>query len=271
MKLTVPLVAFTSLLSSFSACAVNNDSYQHQFGVGTSASTDDVDDGFLSANYRYYFTAVDQQTVPYQLSSFLAQSSNVGGNYLTFDDYSRFVIDGRYVDDSKWFVGGAVEAIDNSHSDDNFYTVQGGYFLNSTTSIYGEYTYGNNSHSNSELDLNNFSLIAKTFLPLEHTQGVHFSARLEHARSSYESERDGLNYDFNNSSNSILLNSDCYFTQAWSVGARYFRRSDRDLFSVDTAYTWRVTDSFSVYSRIQKYIEPNEDGLVIDLNLIWRL
>ncbi|WP_394132943.1 hypothetical protein [Shewanella maritima] len=85
------LTAATAIsFMAFSAQANNtlatvNNSFHHDTSASYIIDTDNSDNAYLFASYRYYFDAVSTDSGPWALNAFLAQSSNFGFNYLKSD------------------------------------------------------------------------------------------------------------------------------------------------------------------------------------------
>ncbi|WP_153914749.1 putative porin [Shewanella sp. TC10] len=113
--------------SAFSAQASDtqtskNDSFHHDTSASYITDTDNSDNASVFAGYRYYLNAVDTDKGPLALNTFLAQSSNIGVNYIKSDlsETTNYQIDGTYVFASKWFIGANYQQI-NDDLDDWFY------------------------------------------------------------------------------------------------------------------------------------------------------
>ncbi|MCL1125148.1 putative porin [Shewanella surugensis] len=262
-------------LSSASALAANDNNYQHEAQLDYKTSSEEFSDGNWDLNYRYYTSPVDQKTVPYALSGFLAQTSNVGAHY-GFDnsnnnDINRYGIDGEYVFDSKWFIGAIIDRTDYDVADTDSYGIQGGYYFNDTSAVYATYSRTNHNFDSryfpnyvSDTDTDNFAFGVKGYLPFKTTEGILLAAEYNNYHFSYS------DYNVSSTLNTFDMKADWYITRAWSFGGIYQITDESgsdDNYALNTAYFLRITDSISARILVAKQFEPDSDGVFGTLSL----
>lgn len=237
-------------LSSFGAIAAQDNSYQHEASVGYVTNTEEVSDGILGINYRYYATPVTQNASPYALNGFLAQTSNIGANYSTFDaiDVDTMGVDGTYVFDSKFFVGMNYQNNSIGNTDFNTYGIELGYYVNPLTAISAFYDDGDDNATES------YGLKARRYLELESTPGIDLSASWLHVDSD----------------NQYNLAADWYVSNSWSVGSGYTRNDAGGDFDIRTAYWLRISDNFSANFAAWKVIDSDVDGVGLGIAVVGR-
>lgn len=103
---------------------------------------------------------------------------------------------------------------------------------------------------------------------MQSTAGIDLQANIYYSQSD-NTLTNGPNGQYNNSNNSTIVNltADWYMTRAWSIGANYSIQDDKDPYSMNTAYHWRITDLISARAGIAKSFEPDWDGVDISLSL----
>jgi len=275
-------------LTSTHIYAVQDNAYQHEAEVTYNAFSESYSDGSWNGQYRYYFTPVSQEKVPYALSGFLAQASNLGGHYSKQNsdiDVAIYSIDGEYVFEDKWYLGANYQNSDwdysNTKNEADAYGVTLGYYFNDTSSVYVNYGKSENTtkqnYLNSmngvwqyEVDSTAYGIGAKSYLPLTSSQGILFSGLFSH--SSYDSTTTSPTdkYEFSDSSNNLSAAADWYITRSWSVGATYATTfdSDRDdRYDINTGYTLRITDGISAKFNLSKQLEPDMDGVFAGIGI----
>lgn len=247
-------------LSSASAFAANDNNYQHEAQLDYNTTSEEFSDGDWDLNYRYYTTPVDQKNVPYALSGFLAQTSNVGAHYgfnnSNNNDVDNYGVDGEYVFDSKWFIDGKVNHADQESADQMTYGIGGGYYFNDTSSVYAKYQRTDINHDGEDTDTYTFGV--KGYLPFKTTEGILLGAEYNTYHAS--------GYDYN----TFDMKADWYITRAWSFGGTYQindTSGSDDNYALNTAYFFRITDSISARILVAKQFEPDLDGVFGTLSL----
>lgn len=250
MKKSVTAVAILLGLSSMSALAAQDNAFQHEAGINYQANSEEFSDGIWNANYRYYVTPVEQNTSPYALNGFLAQTTNLGANYSNFDvaDLDSYGIDATYVFASKWFVAAKYQNNDSDYVDFNTYAAEVGYYFNESSAVSAFYADGDSDVEES------YGLNLRSYIALQATAGVDLKASWTHSDSDDE---------FN-------LGADWYINNAWSVGAGYTNNDDDDAFDVRTAYWLRLSDNFSANFQVARVLESDFDGVNIGLGVVGR-
>ncbi|NMP16938.1 outer membrane beta-barrel protein [Thalassotalea sp. Y01] len=247
------------------AQAAQDSPYHHQIEIGNVTSTDDISDGFFFARYTYYLDEVEQNG-PYRLNGFLAQSSEL--TVENFDGDSNG-ISGRWVVDNQWYIGGGV-FLPNDDRIGDIYNIRGGYFINAYTEAYGSYSYRESDNDFNDSEQDDISIGIKTLLPIANSAGIYLSASYEYSELNV-SYSDNDRGDFSFDDDWWRFNAEWFLNKRWSIGAFYTLRDDDDFYGVKTDYTWRITDSFSLYTGVVNYIEPDADDLQLNLSLEWRL
>ena len=286
-KTTLTLAVLLGLTSTH-IYAVQDTAYQHEAEVTYAGSSENFSDGSWNGQYRYYFTPVSQEKVPYALSGFLAQTSNLGGYYSQLNsdfDFTNYAIDGEYVFTDKWYIGANYQNLDWDNSstkhESDAYGVTLGYYFNDTSSVFVSYGKSDNTTKQnyldslndvwqSEIDTTSYGVGVKSYLPLSSDQGILFTGLFSH--SSYDSRGFALNdeYQYSDSSNHLSAAADWYITRSWSFGATYATTfdSDRvDSYDINTAYTLRITDGLSAKFNLSKQLEPDMDGVFAGLGV----
>ncbi|MDO6613036.1 putative porin [Shewanella sp. 1_MG-2023] len=249
MKNVTALALLTSLFA-LPAMAAQDAPFQHEAGLKYSANSEEFGDGAWNVNYRYYTAPVSQDESPYALNGFLAQTTNIGADYSMFDaaDFDSIGIDGTYVFDNKWFVGGAYQKLDFDVVDFSVYKVDVGYYFNDSSKVAVFYTDGSDNIESS------FGAEIRSFLALESTSGVDLGAMWLHTD-------DNDTFD---------LNADWYVTKAWSVGAGYSDDGSDNNFALKTAYWLRMSDSFSATFELSKVLDSDADGFGAGIGIVGR-
>ncbi|GGJ00809.1 hypothetical protein GCM10007978_43070 [Shewanella hanedai] len=237
-------------LTSMSAVAAQDNAFQHEASLDYQTNSEEVSDGAWNAQYRYYVAPVDQSKSPYALNGFLAQTSNIGANYSTFDvaDYDQYGVDGTYVFDSKWFVSANYQQVDVSSTDFNTYGAQVGYYFNESSSVSAFYQDGDSNVEES------YGLNLRSYIALQSTAGVDLKATWVHLDSD-----DVFN-----------LGADWYVNNSWSVGAGYINSDADDTFNIRTAYWLRISDSFSANFNVSKVLDSDYDGVGMGVGVVGR-
>lgn len=301
MNKTSLTLAVLLALTSTHIYAVQDTAYQHEAEVTYAGYSESFSDGSWNGQYRYYFTPVSQEKTPYALSGFLAQTSNLGGQYSKKNgdfDVTAYSIDGEYVFEDKWYIGANYQNLDwdsnqnlgwdysSTKHESDAYSVTLGYYFNDTSSVYINYGKSENTTKQSYLtsnvvkneqfstDTTFYGIGVKSYLPLSSDQGILLSGLFNH--SSYDSTTTSPydNYQFSDSSNNLNAAADWYITRSWSVGAMYGTSfdSDRDdSYGINTAYTLRITDGISAKFHLSKQLEPDMDGVFAGIGVNGRL
>ncbi|WP_299011707.1 hypothetical protein [uncultured Shewanella sp.] len=268
--------------------AVQDKPYHHESQIDYISSSEDFSNGKWALQYRYFQEAVNQETVPYALSGFLAQTSNIGGQYVGFgDDDTRYDIDGTYVFDSKWFIGLGYQKTDindASHlalinryntlgTDSKTYAITGGYYLNKSTEIYLAYQYNDGEQSSTayhtDMTGHYYRLGLRTLVPMTVTEGIYIDASYQYADTELQYSGAYTGKTTQNSNN-FNLTADWYFTPSWSVGGYYHTddsNSDNDDYGIGTAYFLRLNDVLSARINVVKQFEPDLDGVYGNLSV----
>jgi len=277
-------------LTSTHIYAVQDTAYQHEAEVSYAGSSESFSDGSWNGQYRYYFTPVNQDTAPYALSGFLAQTSNLGGHYSKLDadgdfNVTAYSIDGEYVFADNWYIGANYQNLDwdnySSKSESDAYGVTLGYYFNDTSSVYVNYGKSENTTKNNyydsityvwkdEVDTTAYGIGAKSYLPLSSGQGILLSGLFNHSSYDVKGISPTDEYQFSDSSNNLSAAADWYITRSWSVGAMYATSfdSDRDdRYDINTAYTLRITDGLSAKFNLSKQLEPDMDGFFAGIGI----
>ncbi|ACJ31210.1 Conserved hypothetical protein [Shewanella piezotolerans WP3] len=248
-KLTIA-VAILVGLSSASAIAVQDSNYQHEASLSYGTNSEEISDGVWGAHYRYYVDSVEQGKTPYALNGFLAQSSNIGANYYSFDplDYDSYGVDGTFVFDSNWFVSANYTNIESGNYDLNSYGAEVGYYFNDTSAVSAFYQDGDDNFVES------YGLKARSFFVLQSTAGIELNA----------------GWTYNEFDDLLNVGADWYINNAWSVGAGYINSDDDDGFDLRTAYWLRISDNISANFNVSKMLDSDYDGVGLGLGLTGR-
>ncbi|MCL1125149.1 hypothetical protein [Shewanella surugensis] len=290
MKKTTIATLILLNLACHSAIAAQDKAYFHESQVDYLTSSEEFSDGQWGLQYRYYATAVNQETVPYALSGYLAQTSNIGGQYVGIgDDDTRYYIDGTYVFDSKWFIGLGFKKTDINDSnnlklidsyktttpDSKTYQVTGGYYLNKASAAYLSYNYSDgtdDSHRTYTEDVTGhyYGLGLKTLVPMTVTEGIYIDASYQYADTETKYSGIGFGGKTEQTSNNFNLTADWYFTRSWSFGGYYHTddaSNDNDDYGIGTAYFLRLNDVLSARINVVKQFEPDLDGVYGNLSV----
>ncbi|QYK12708.1 porin family protein [Shewanella rhizosphaerae] len=275
--LTLPLLLGLTT-QAFAGEAVNT--FQHEANVSFGTDTDHFEDGVWNLDYRFYFKPVEKNNAPHALAGFLAQSSYLGGMYAqenAYDDTVRYTVDGRYVMDSKWFIGANYLYLDVAQDDliasvidedQTGYGINFGYYFNDSSEVAIYYQYQGNSDSwslsteevvNYDLDNSLYGAHIRTYFPLQSTTGLDLKAQIEYGKleSSSVIPSQSIESRYENDTTHVSLSADWYITPAWSVGAGYsWFNSDAkaQLPTQDnTVYTYSYDDSINLFNLSTKY------------------
>ncbi|WP_282167335.1 putative porin [Shewanella japonica] len=261
LKLTaaiaISFVAFSAQANDTLASA--NNSFHHDTSASYITDTDNSDNAYLFASYRYYFDAVSTDLGPWALNTFLAQSSNFGVNYLKSDlaETSSYQVDGTYVFESNWFIGANYQQINDDDDsfawpynyDESLYGLKLGYYFNESSQISifyqnqsgsDSYQHTSGSGQNFQIGLlaanfdnqsDTFGIETQSYIPMESINGVNLFARWQYTDASqyyyYRLAQDGFlperyfTTDIDNTFNHIFLAADFYINKSWSIGAQY--------------------------------------------------
>ncbi|MFB2654873.1 outer membrane beta-barrel protein [Shewanella seohaensis] len=267
-------LALLFALTSTTTFAATDNTYQHDVSLVYASSTDEFSDGSWDADYRYYFTPVSQDTAPYALSGFLAQSSNISVGYNVSEHSDFYLISGEYVFDSKWFIGLNYGMIDSDYQETNNYGAKLGYYFNANSAVYLKYSTDNTdlaygTYYKGEIDVDTVGLGIRSFIPLESTAGVDLYADLGYSHSESSSSFDfGSNY-YHHTSNDTSLNLGArwFINKSWAVGASHTIQDEDDPSTIYTSYYWRITDFISAQTSISKFIDSDADDVFIALGI----
>lgn len=277
MKKTTIATLILLSLASHCAIAAQDKAYFHESQVDYNTSSEEFSDGKWGLQYRYYQTAVNQETVPYALSGYLAQTSNIGGQYVGFgDDDTQYDIDGTYVFDSKWFVGLGFQKLDldENNTNDKTYQLIGGYYLNKASAVYLSYHYNDARNDKSlyteDVTGHYYGLGFKTLVPMTITEGIYIDASYQYADTETKFNGTGIGGKTEQTSNNFNLKADWYFTRSWSFGGYYHTddtNNDNDDYGIGTAYFLRLNDVLSARINVVKQFEPDLDGVYGNLSV----
>ncbi|MFB2686211.1 outer membrane beta-barrel protein [Shewanella mangrovisoli] len=266
-------LALLFALTSTTTLAVTDNTYQHDVNLVYASSTDEFSDGSWDADYRYYFTPVSQDTVPYALSGFLAQSSNIRVGYNVSDHSDFYLIDVEYVFDSKWFIGLSYGVVDSDYQDTNNYGAKLGYYFNDNSAVYLKYSTDNTdlaygTYYKGEIDVDSVGLGIRSFIPLESTAGVDLYADLSysHLESSSTYNID-TQYRYTSNDTSLNLGARWFINKSWAVGASHTIQDEDDPSTIYTSYYWRITDFISAQTSISKFIDSDADDVFLALGI----
>ncbi|WP_299797947.1 putative porin [uncultured Shewanella sp.] len=280
-KTTLTLAVLLGLTST-NIYAVQDTAYQHEAEVNYAASSESFSDGVWNGQYRYYFTPVSQDSVPYALSGFLAQTSHLGGYYSKLNsdfDITTYAIEGEYLFAEKWYIGARYQNADSDYaitkSETDAYGVTLGYYFNATSSVFFNYGKSENKTKlhyldsmgdvlKSEVDTTSYGVGVKSYLPLSSGQGILLSGLYSHSSDDFKGISASDEYRSSDSSDNLSVAVDWYITRSWSVGATYATTFDSDWddpYGINTAYTLRLTDGISAKFNLSKQLEPDVDGV----------
>ncbi|WP_198781436.1 putative porin [Shewanella putrefaciens] len=266
-------IALLFALTSSSAFAATDSPYQHDAGITYSASTDEFSEGTWNADYRYYFTPVSQDSAPYALSGFLAQSSNISVGYNVSEHSDFYLINGEYVFDSKWFIGLSYGMMDSDYQETNNYGAKLGYYFNANSAVYLKYSTDNTdlaygTYYKGEIDVDTVGLGIRSFIPLESTAGVDLYADLGYSNRESSSTFDfGSDYHYTSNDTSLNLGARWFINKSWAVGASHTIQDEDDPSTIYTSYYWRITDFISAQTSISKFIDSDADDVFIALGI----
>ncbi|QYJ71244.1 putative porin [Shewanella sp. FJAT-51649] len=266
-------LALLLALTSTTTLAVTDNTYQHDVNLVYASSTDEFSDGSWDADYRYYFTPVSQDTVPYALSGFLAQSSNIRVGYNVSDHSDFYLIDGEYVFDSKWFIGLSYGVVDSDYQDTNNYGAKLGYYFNDNSAVYLKYSTDNTdlaygTYYKGEIDVDSVGLGIRSFIPLESTAGVDLYADLSYShRESSSTYNIDTQYRYTSNDTSLNLGARWFINKSWAVGASHTIQDEDDPSTIYTSYYWRITDFISAQTSISKFIDSDADDVFLALGI----
>lgn len=266
-------LALLLALTSTTTLAVTDNTYQHDVNLVYASSTDEFSDGSWDADYRYYFTPVSQDTVPYALSGFLAQSSNIRVGYNVSDHSDFYLIDGEYVFDSKWFIGLSYGVVDSDYQDTNNYGAKLGYYFNDNSAVYLKYSTDNTdlaygTYYKGEIDVDSVGLGIRSFIPLESTAGVDLYADLDYShRESSSTFNIDTQYRYTSNDTSLNLGARWFINKSWAVGASHTIQDEDDPSTIYTSYYWRITDFISAQTSISKFIDSDADDVFLALGI----
>ncbi|MCH1930001.1 hypothetical protein L9G16_07395 [Shewanella sp. A25] len=264
-------LSFAILLSlcSTATMAANDNAFQHQAEVAYTAPVDHFGEGVWEGGYSYYFTPVSQDTHPYVLSGYLAQTSFING-YVASEDsgYDAFSITGQHVFDSKWFVSADYTSYSSDWNDGTTPGVAVGYYFNSTSSVYVSYHRSEDDIDvepgfSAQSDADILGLGIRSYLPLESTTGIELEARLSSIKSDLKatSAEYGVVFRDSNETEMLDLYADWYLTRSWSIGASYSLGEGEDPYGINSAYFWRITDAISLATRVEKFYAADLNDL----------
>lgn len=266
-------LALLLALTSTTTFAVTDNTYQHDVNLVYASSTDEFSDGSWDADYRYYFTPVSQDTVPYALSGFLAQSTNIRVGYNVSDHSDFYLIDGEYVFDSKWFIGLSYGVVDSDYQDTNNYGAKLGYYFNDNSAVYLKYSTDNTdlaygTYYKGEIDVDSVGLGIRSFIPLESTAGVDLYADLDYShRESSSTFNIDTQYRYTSNDTSLNLGARWFINKSWAVGASHTIQDEDDPSTIYTSYYWRISDFISAQTSISKFIDSDADDVFLALGI----
>jgi len=248
MTLSKVSVALFASFLSFSTFAAENLPFHHEAEVGFLDSSEDSD-GLVNAKYSYYFTAVEQTEIPYQLATFLNQGAVISARYATTEYQDLYALSGEYVFDSKWFIGAEYLKIANEKSflnlfdDVDTYYINTGYYFSEGSKLTLGYTTSSQSESRylkgsyfevdeqQSRDFDLYSLTYEHFLPFESTSGLFLTAGINYQKTANNRYASGYTLDgdlqpdpfdthiiVDNSTLILGVEADWYINNAWSVG-----------------------------------------------------
>ncbi|WP_076538154.1 putative porin [Shewanella sp. UCD-KL21] len=268
-KLSLAVMLYLASSAAFAA----DNTFNHEAEIGF-LDTSESSDGLISAKYSYYFQGVKQNDAPYELATFLSQSSVISARYAMTEHQDLYELSGEYVFDSKFFVGGAYSRLSTErnwgpNTDLDTYELKAGYYFNPHAKLTLSYqtnsdsdsehrsndVYGDYNRDSSE-DYDGFALEYQHYLPFEATSGLMLTAIASYSNtdSEYDSKYDTLFLDDNDEvvearieaanegttkETNLGIDADWYITNSWSVGGGYqYRNYDHDSsyrFSQETA------------------------------------
>ena len=254
------------------------DTYQHQIGIGSSRSENELNEGSFSfIHYRYFFEPVNQADVPMRLTDHLAQSSDIGIQYIGLDSWYQYQVDGQYVFDNKLFIGGGYKKFtqqDEGYEDlDQTLAVTLGYYIGDYSSVTFEYQKGREEEY-PEISLeerSHYHLVGSSYIPFSFTSGLYLVGSFKYQDETDTHESYGQEYVYEDYDKTFKLASDWYLFDSWSIGADYAYQEDgygdEHGIVINTAANWRIGKIFSIYGMIGKGISDNNETLVADLKI----
>ncbi|NKF52299.1 hypothetical protein G3R49_17200 [Shewanella sp. WXL01] len=246
--MTKPTLSLAILLaiSSHTAQAENqpdnySNSYQHEAEVSFLES-DFTSDGIINASYEFHFKPLEANNKPLVLGSFFNQSSSLSFGYSNTDIITSYQASGEYVFDSKWFVGGSYQRINQENNwvspdSEDAWSLSAGKYLNDNTLIAinftqnsnDEHEIGNNHESKFDYTNRLYSAHYLQFFPLESTAGIFLNATYGYSTYKsdsyndypfyYDEQQRYKSYSTNDSKTHLFIaKADWFITNAWSVG-----------------------------------------------------
>ncbi|MBM7071710.1 hypothetical protein JQC92_06595 [Shewanella sp. 202IG2-18] len=274
MKWTSTLTALSLSVIGFSALSAQDNNYQSELTVSYmdfSSNKLDIDPTW-GVQYSYYGSPISQSASPYQLNRFLSQTSVLDLNYSNTDSNNTYGIAGKYVFDSKWFVGANYQSTDTgSFGDADIYNVNLGYYLNEFTSVYVAATKTDSGNSRSAIIIDDYQydIGIKSFIETTYGEGVYFTADYSFSDDEIKTPIGTTKLDYRNWGVSV----DYYLTNAFSIGGSYSDASydnAEDTYAVNAAYFIRLVDNISLSIRADKTLEPSSSGFSYDIGLVGR-
>ncbi len=200
--------------------------------------------------------------------------------YLKLTDMNIFITQNWILNRYFWVFNRSAQCQIDIDYDINNYSTALGYYLNDTTSLYVNYGKTEVDTPFFETDATNYTIGGRSFFKFDGEQGLMVDASFSHAK--YEGTYKELytiaglptkaGLSTKDSSNAISINADYYINNAWSVGANYSRNSEAktNVYGLQTAYFWRLSDSMSLQAFANKALKPSNDGFGIGLSLLGR-
>ncbi len=250
--ISISLLAFTAQADNQQNSASNG--FHHDISFAYIDDNDNSDNTSVLASYRYYLNAVDTDKGPLALNTFLAQSSNIGVNYIKSDlsETTNYQIDGTYVFASKWFIGANYQQINDDSDrwfypyDESLYGINLGYYFNDTSSIsvFYQNQSGSDNYQNPNADSQDwvmnanfdnqadiFGVNLQSYIPMESFSGINLFASWQYRDSNNSNFSQLVANDndpqraFTNTNEQTMhhlyLAADFYINNAWSIGANY--------------------------------------------------
>ncbi|WP_144211520.1 putative porin [Shewanella donghaensis] len=260
-KLSLAVMLYLASTAAFAAEATSStnqsadSTFHHEAEIGF-LDTSENSDGLASAKYSYYFQGVKQNDAPYELATFLSQSSVISARYAMTEHQDLYELSGEYVFDSKFFVGGGYSRLSTErnwgpNTDLDTYELKAGYYFNPHAKFTLSYqtnsdsdsehrsndVYGDYNRDSSE-DYDGFALEYQHYLPFESTSGLMLTATGIYVKTD---SKDIKKYDtiYINDADEVVegviestgeqtekatglaINADWYITNSWSVGGGY--------------------------------------------------